>query len=144
MRKSFTLMEVMVSVVIIFVVIGSIQQIASKSGLLFPRFHKQIESIWISSLFLGDEKYGFEDDSLFLDELLEGFEVEDDFRQQLKKIKTDITYTELLRFNSSELEESSEDEIIEDNAQDISLEIGRTSYKYDIKTPSSYLHLKIE
>jgi hypothetical protein len=56
---------------------------------------KQIDTNTINSFFFSNQNYGFESESVTLDELLKEFKVEDDLRKRLKDTKVKLKYKEI-------------------------------------------------
>ncbi len=121
-KKAFTLMEVMVAVIIISVVIMALLEMQGNNSHMFTRFSSQIKITQYSSFLISNKDYGFEKDSVYLDDLLSEFRVEDDLRRELKEIKAEIVYEELDRIDMSESDEDDEGE----SNSSIIFEIGKT------------------
>lgn len=95
MRKGFTLIEVMVAVMIISVVILGLLQLFANNTHIFFQLDKKVEYNQYLSVFLANQKYGFEDKKTNMYELLSDFDVNDDLRRQLKEQKVEVMYQEL-------------------------------------------------
>jgi len=135
MRKAFTLIEVMVSVIIISVVIMALLQMRGNSSHIFLELGKRIEINQFASFIIGNNNYGFENKATTLDKLLDDFEVDSDLRRKLKRVKVKILYRERERIDMSE--DSDEDV----NSSTV-FEIGKTILKTE-KSSVSFLRLKL-
>lgn len=160
MRKGFTLIEVMVSVVIISVVIGALLQIFSNNTHFFSQFKSKIDLAWRSSLLLyQDEIGGFKEkkddeieEDIFLDELVKKFNIDDDLRRELKKIEADVTYKAVsiietdemeMDVNESDQELATQYEEAKEKSDGVVLEIGKTSFKIGDES-TTFLRLNLE
>jgi len=124
MRKAFTLLEVMVAVLIISIVIMALLQMRGHSAHIFISLTKKLETNRYLSFLVSNDAYGFEQDSITADNLVNGFDIDRDLRQNLKKIKVDLTYQEL---DSIDLAEHDDENL---NSAMI-FEIGKTILKTD-------------
>lgn len=148
-RAGFTLIEVMISVMIISVVIASLLQLFATNTRLFSTLEPKIDLSTGGSLLLGVENIGFEKQEIRLDELVKEFQVDDDLRRRLHDIKTKITYQELMTLDSADFMEEIEDMAEEDNrtvaetsTDAVQLEIGRTGLLLD-DIQVSFIRLRI-
>ena len=123
-RRAFTLIEVMVAVMIISVVIMALLEMQGNSSHIFSKFSSQIKVSQYSSFFISNKDYGYEDESVSLDDLLNEFRVEDDLRRELKEIKAKIVYEEL---DTIDMSESDEEEV----SVGMVFEIGKTILNID-------------
>jgi len=105
MSKGFTLIEVMISVVIISIVIAGLLEMRGNSTHLFMQFSKQSSMNQYASLLLSNEVYGFENKKMGLDRLVQDFNLDNDLRRELKNIKIELTYQELDKIDMRELED---------------------------------------
>ncbi len=122
-RKGFTLIEVIVAVMIISVVIAALLQLQSNNTHIFEKLKKDQEAQRYISL-IAESAYGYEDDEITLDRLVDRFDVDDTLRRELKNIKVKLIYQETDRIDLSALE----DENMTDGST-LNLEIGRTVIK---------------
>jgi len=141
LRNAFTLIEVMVSVVIISTVILALLTMGGNNTHLFSSFKEQSKINQYASFFISNPTYGLEDDSVVMDDLLSEFNVEDDLRRELKEIKVELLYKIVEQIDLSEYEDSDDEaqegEYDEENSEDESkdtnstliIEIGRTTLK---------------
>ncbi len=90
--RAFTLIEVMVSVMIISVVITALIQMFSNNTHLFSQLKKQATTNAYASLFLSNHDYGFESKNVHLDTVLSDFKVEGELRKTLKNTQVKILY----------------------------------------------------
>ena len=118
-KNAFTLIEVMVAVLIISVVIMALLEMQGNSAHMFSRFSSQLKINQYASFFISNEKYGFEKESVNLDDLLSDFKLEDDLRRDLKNIKVKLVYEKSEQLDMSE----SDDENV---SSGMIFEIGRT------------------
>lgn len=147
MRKGFTLLEVMISVMIISLVIGVLLQLYSNNTRLFSSMRGHSELCMRSSLLIGNSTYGYENKTVNLAELVRDFEINDDLRQKLKKYEAKITYTQVKEL-SQEIQkvDKATDSYLEENMQGLkerSMEIGRSSFEMD-EFQTAYLRLKLQ
>lgn len=125
-REGFTLIEVMVSVMIISVVVTAFLQLQSTNTVTFERLQKMQRTLQYISLLQGS-KYGYENDTLTLDRAVERFDLDDDLRRELKAIQADILYERLDRIDTAEFEDSfGENNQSEGGSSPLVIEIGRT------------------
>jgi prepilin-type N-terminal cleavage/methylation domain-containing protein len=151
----FTLIEVLVSVMIIAVVIGALIQLFATNTHTFSSVHQKILHTNKTTLLLGNAVYGLENKNVDLAELVKDFNLDDNLRRLLKKEKTEILYTEITSIDFDDAAESiAEAEaasgendgqaFIEEAAEATNtLEIGRTTLKIGDQT-SSFLRVKFQ
>ena len=101
-KKAFTLIEVMVSVMIISVVIMALLEMKSNSSHIFSLLKKQIDTTQYISLLIANKDYGYEDKSIRLDALIKEFDVDDNLRRKLKNMKAKVIYNEIETIDLSE------------------------------------------
>ncbi|MBU0720373.1 prepilin-type N-terminal cleavage/methylation domain-containing protein [bacterium] len=131
-RDAFTLIEVMISVVIISVVILALLEMQGNSTHIFSGLKKQLKMNQYTSFFISNAEYGFEKKSVDMDELVSDFKVEDELRRELKNIKVELVYQELNTIDLREFEQSDADLSEGDmSASDSNLifEVGKTVLK---------------
>lgn len=125
-RRAFTLIEVMVSVMIVSFVIAALLQIQGDTAHRLIKLKKTIKENQYNSFLISEGgRYGFESNSINLYQLVDNFDVESDLRRKLKAIKTKVSYKKLDVLDSNDFS----DENDENSGSDIVLEIGRTSLK---------------
>jgi len=112
-KKAFTLIEVMVSVMIISVVIMALLEMKSNSSHILSLLKKQIDTTQYISLLIANKDYGYEDKSIRLDALIKEFDVDDNLRRKLKNIKAKIIYNEIETIDLSEDENGSSSMLLE-------------------------------
>ena len=95
MRKGFTLIEVMISVLIISLVIVALLEMHGNSSHTLLNLKKQIYVNTFNSFFISNKNYVVESKSTTLDKLLSEFSISTDLRIALKKVKIDFKYQEL-------------------------------------------------
>ncbi len=152
-RKAFTLIEVMISVVIISTVIMALIQLYSNNSLIFSSLEKKSKTNQYLSFMLGNENYGIENDKTTLYELFSEFDLEDDLRRQLKEMKVEIVYQEVDTIDMSEFDGSQEEEaedIDESDEEDkessnanMVFEVGKTVLKID-NTSGAILRIRLQ
>jgi len=151
----FTLIEVLVSVMIISVVIGALIQLFATNTHTFSSVHQKILHTNKTTLLLGNSIYGLENKKIDLAELVKDFNLDNDLRRLLKKEKVEILYTEITSVDFDDAAESIADAeaasgengneaLIEDaGAATNTMEIGRTTLKIGDQT-SSFLRVKFQ
>ncbi|SFV54022.1 hypothetical protein MNB_SM-7-1001 [hydrothermal vent metagenome] len=123
-RGGFTLIEVMVAVMIISVVVIALLKLQSDNTTSFLHLQKMQKNLQYISLLQGTD-YGVVNDSLTLDRTVVRFDLDDDLRQELKKIKAKILYQRLDKIDTKEF-----DDLFEEKEQTpLVIEIGRTVLK---------------
>ena len=154
MRKGFTLIEVMVSVVIISVVVATLLKLFANNAHIFAISAKKTNISMLGTLLLGVPDLGYEKEDIYLDDIVGEFKVENELRQILKSKKVYLDYEELLLMDGADFEEeaqsivdenelSGSDEIsAEQSSGALSIEIGRTIFKLDDQT-SSFTRIKL-
>lgn len=134
-KNAFTLIEVIVAVMIISVVIMALIQMYANNTHIFSSLQQQAKTNQYSSFLIANDKYGFEDESINMDDLLAEFDLEDDVRRELKNIKAKIIYKELKRLDMRE-------EDIE-NSSDMIIEIGQSIIKTS-NSSAALLRLRVQ
>ena len=124
-REGFTLIEVMVSVMIISVVVTALLQLQSATTKNFTHLRKIQKSLQYASLLQGS-RYGYENDSLTLDRLLDAFDLDDDLRRELKNIRARVLYQRLETIDTSDLQGDEMETQEQQNEVSLVIEIGRT------------------
>lgn len=138
-RRAFTLIEVMVSVMIISVVIMALLQMNANNTHIFSATKKQLKTNQYISLLIGNKDYGFEDKSIYLDDLIRDFELEDDLRRELKSTNVAILYQELESIDLSDDKNNTQ----KSSNSGIVLEIGKSVLKAKDDS-SSIMRLRIK
>ncbi|MEA1891997.1 MAG: prepilin-type N-terminal cleavage/methylation domain-containing protein [Campylobacterota bacterium] len=140
-RDAFTLIEVMISVMIISVVIMALLQMHGNSNHIFLKISSQLKTDQYASFFIANKEYGFEKDRLSLDDLISDFKVEDELRRELKKVKVELIYEELELIDMSEDDESQDSDSQESSS--VIFEVGKTILKMN-DTTTSLIRLRIQ
>jgi len=117
-RKAFTLLEVMISVVIISVVILALYEIRGNSNLIFFKIDNSSKVSQYLSLLIDQENYGFERKTTSIKNLTTEF---------------DIKYIELESIDMKDYDEGSE----------MIFEIGTTNIKINDNS-ASFLRIKLQ
>ena len=134
--KGFTLVEVLVAVMIISVVIMALLEMQGNTTHIFSRLKNNTKTQQYTSFFISNDKYGFDKDSIYLDDLLKDFRMEDDLRRELKEIKVELTYKKLDDFSDMTDKE-------DNSTTGSALEIGETTFKInDVSTSLLRLHIR--
>ncbi|MFT5659649.1 MAG: prepilin-type N-terminal cleavage/methylation domain-containing protein [Sulfurimonas sp.] len=128
-KDGFTLIEVMIAVMIISVVIMALIQMYANNTHIFISLKSKIKTNQYSSFLMGNEKYGFENKSTTLYDLLSDFDMRDELRRKLKNTKIKVIYSELDVIDLSESTDATDEEITE--TPEMSLEIGTSTLKTD-------------
>lgn len=92
-KTAFTLIEVMVAVMIISVVLMALIQMYANNTHLFISLKQQTKTNQYISFLIANDKYGHENKSTSMDELVSEFNLKDNLRRELKKIKIKIIST---------------------------------------------------
>lgn len=137
-KSAFTLIEVMVAVMIISVVIMALIEMYANNTHIFSLLKKETKTDQYSSFLISNDEYGFENNTLYLDDLLSDFELEHDLKRELKEIKVEVVYQELQRIDLSEQDE--DDEAV---VSTMVLEIGKSIVKTD-DFSSSLFRLRVQ
>ena len=101
-RNGFTLIEVMVSVVIISTVILALLELIANNAHIFRLVDKKSQSNQYISLMVANPKYGFENKRTTLYNIAREFNVNFDLRHKLKAQKVKVKYQELKSIDTSE------------------------------------------
>ena len=128
-RSGFTLIEVMVSVMIISVVVLALLELQANNTYSFSHLRKVGNSLQYMSLLVGSSNYGFENENLTLDRLVDRFDIDDDLRRELKGIDVKVIYNTVEQIGLSEFEsKENEENATQNDTSSISFEIGRTTF----------------
>jgi prepilin-type N-terminal cleavage/methylation domain-containing protein len=136
-RVAFTLIEVMVAVMIVSVVIAALLQMRGNTSHKFSKIKELIQTNQYSTFLLSQgDKYGFEDSRINMNLLVEDFDLESDLRRKLKAMKIEVKYEELETIDTSEFEEPSDEDVVNDEEQQkdttgIVFEVGKTKIVSD-------------
>jgi len=134
-KKGFTLIEVMVAVMIVSVVIASLLQLNANNTNFFSMLKMQKDNDQYLTFFIDNKKYGFEnEDKIPLYRVIEefNFNLDDDFRRELKAKEIDIKYQTISTIDLSEFDQTSGFSNEEDQARrkkinnSLVFEIGKT------------------
>ena len=93
-RRAFTLIEVLVAVMIVFIVIAAMLELAGESSLLFKNLYKKSKALEHLSM-LRQSRYAKESGNVNLALLLTRFMLDDTTRRVLKQDSVKITYKEV-------------------------------------------------
>jgi len=139
-KPAFTLIEVMIAVVIISTVIMALIQMYANNIHIFSTLKSKTNLTQYGTLLVANPEVGFEKKEFSLYDLVDGFQVEDDLRRELKNQKVKIIYSELEKidlaeFSDEEDEDKSNEEISdepnkEQSQSNMILEIGKTTLKF--------------
>jgi len=153
-RSGFTLIEVLVSVMIISVVIAALLQLFSTNSHSFSSVHEKILQTNKTSLLLGNKIYGYEKKRIDLAELVKDFNIDDTLRRKLKQEKVEIIYTELMNidFDAAAASIAEEEQTAQQNDEAVinetseatnALEVGKTTMRIGDQS-SGFLRVKIQ
>jgi prepilin-type N-terminal cleavage/methylation domain-containing protein len=141
-RSGFTLIEVMVSVVIISTVILALLELISNSSHIFSILNKKSQSNQYISLLIANKDYGHEDKKATMYDLVREFDIESELRRELKSQKIKILYQELETIDMSESQEVESDEAAASSSGMV-FEIGRTIIQMP-ESSASLLRIKLQ
>jgi len=145
-RNGFTLIEVMVSVVIISTVIMALIELFANNTHIFASLSKKNQTSQSLSFLMSNKDYGFKDEKISLNDLVQDFNLETDLRRKLKDSKVEIIYQEVDTIDMSEFdgsdEEENENEEKESNSNMV-FEIGKTVLKSK-DSSSSMLRIQVQ
>lgn len=127
-RDGFTLIEVMVSVMIISVVIMALIKMYANNTHIYTTLKLQTDTNQYSSFLISNDDYGFENSEVRLNDLLGEFDLNDDLRRKLKMIKVKLIYQELQQIEDDE------------ETSSVILTIGKTTIKTQ-NSSTSFLRL---
>jgi prepilin-type N-terminal cleavage/methylation domain-containing protein len=135
-HSGFSLIEVMVSVIIISTVIAALLQLFANNTHTLGSIEQRVDDATRSTLLLGIGDLGFEKKSTTLDTLVEAFEIDDDLRRRLKSERIELRYRADMQLGDNFMQASEptdeNGELIETAAEDaFVLEIGSTSLTID-------------
>jgi prepilin-type N-terminal cleavage/methylation domain-containing protein len=102
LKDGFTLIEVMISVLIISLVIMAIFTMKSNNTFLVQRSQTQKSIQGYQTLLLSNTENGFTKENISLDKLIEKFHVTDDLRRELKSQKVSLFYDNLTAIDTNE------------------------------------------
>ena len=128
MSKGFTLIEVMISVLIISIVIMALLQIRGNNFNVFLNLEKQLHMNQINSFIISNKLYGFESKSTTLDKFLDDFKIENNLRKKLKNTKVKVTYQKLDSINID---------------SGVTIEVGKTTLKIQ-NSSSNLVRLRVK
>lgn len=144
-KHGFTLIEVLISVMIISVVIMALLEMFANNTHIYSSYVKKTKTNQYTSFFISNPEYGFEKDSVYMDELVKDFKIEDDLRRTLKEIKVELDYQIVDTIDISDFEPEEDTQDTQENSeymdQDIeqqvssamAFEIGRSVLKMNDK-----------
>jgi prepilin-type N-terminal cleavage/methylation domain-containing protein len=127
-KNGFTLIEVMISVVIISTVIMALIKMFANNTHIFSILKTKTQINQYASFFISNPKVGLENTTaLTLYDLVSDFSLEDDLRKRLKEKKIKIVYQEVETIDMSDFDESKEQNSEEKNVNsNMIFEIGKT------------------
>lgn len=133
-KNAFTLIEVMVSVMIVSVVIAALLKMQGNTSHKFITLKKMMQTDQYSSFLLSQsDKYGFEESDIDLYRLVDDFDLESDLRRRLKATKLKVNYKELDTIDTAKFDESAkpreEGEEVQKDTTGIVFEIGKSILK---------------
>lgn len=138
-KNGFTLIEVMVSVIIISTVIMALLVMRGNSSHMFMNFSNKLELNQYLSFLTSNTKPNGDTNTTTIENILSDFNINNNLRKKLKDIKVKIIYQEL---NQIDLSKNS-DKNSENNNSDTIFEINKMILKTD-KTSTSLLRLNTQ
>jgi prepilin-type N-terminal cleavage/methylation domain-containing protein len=150
-HSAFTLIEVMVSVMIISSVIMALLKMYADNTHIFSMLKQKTELNQYATFFIANKDYGLEKDEVKLYDLVENFKLEDELRRELKDKKVTILYQKLESIDLSQFEDQpsqeSDDSMIEYDEKEVNsnivFEVGKTIVKVD-NSSVGYLRLHLQ
>ena len=146
-HSAFTLIEVMISVVIISTVIMALLEMYANNTHIFSKINQRTQINQYSTLFIANDDFGLEKKKTNLYELVKDFDLEDDLRRELKNTKVQIIYQELDKIDMGQFDEKENEDMISDEEKEVNsdmmFEIGKTILKTD-KSSVGYLRLRVQ
>jgi len=133
MKSAFTLLEVMISVVIISVVILALFEMRGNSNLIFLQVDNNSKANQYLSFFIQQKDFGFENKQTNVKNLTTEFDLNFELRKEFSNTKIDIKYTELETIDMKEYDEGSE----------MIFEIGSTNIKIN-DTSASIMRVRLQ
>ena len=133
-------MEVMVAVVIISVVIAALLEMSGNSHKIFSKVKEDSKVVQLASFLIGSTKYGFTNETLTLDKLADGFDLDFDARKSLKQEKVKLIYTKLQQIDMSEYDDNTSQE---QSSSSMVFEIGKTTLRFHSES-TSLLRLRLQ
>jgi prepilin-type N-terminal cleavage/methylation domain-containing protein len=130
-RAAFTLVEVMVSVMIISVVIMALIEMHGNSTHLFTNIKERLHVSFLPSLLIANPDYGYENKTLSADILTKDFILDDDLRRKLKALNITLSYEQL---DSMQAPISDKNSTVD--SQNSLFYIGKTTLKVENSTVS--------
>ncbi|MCF6330909.1 MAG: prepilin-type N-terminal cleavage/methylation domain-containing protein [Sulfurimonas sp.] len=132
-RSAFTLLEVMISVVIISVVILALFEMRGNSNLVFFQIKDKTKANQYLSFFIGQNDFELENKKISMKNLTTDFELDSELRREFSNTKIDIKYIELQSIDMKKYDEGSE----------MIFEIGSTNIKVK-NTSASFMRIKLQ
>ncbi len=124
-KDGFTLIEVMISVMIISLVVAALLKMYANNTHIFTMVKKQTDANQYASFLISNRDYGFENKKAHLNDLLGDFDLDYKLRRKLKSIKVTLVYDELHKIDDGE----------DENANTI-LRIGKSTIKTKLSSVS--------
>ena len=122
-RGAFTLIEVMVSVMIISVVIAALLQMRGNTSNKLIQLNKMnLSNQYTSFLISVDDKYTKEDSHMDMKRLVEEFDLDTDLRKKLSSIPLELSYKKIKTIDMSKSDNEGNSE-----QSQIVFEIGQTT-----------------
>ncbi len=132
-RSAFTLLEVMISVMIISVVILALFEMRGNSSLAFLQVDNNSKANQYLSFFIQQKNFGFENKQTNMKNLTTEFDIDLDLRREFLDTKLDIKYIKLETIDMKDYDEGSE----------MIFEIGSTNIKIN-NTSASIMRVRLQ
>lgn len=107
-RAGFTLIEVMISVMIISLVITALTKMYANNSFIYIHLKQQVIVNEYSSFLVSKNKLDLSSENLSLYDLVDEFSLEHTLKRKLKEIKIDLLYTDIDSPFPSETEKESQ------------------------------------
>jgi prepilin-type N-terminal cleavage/methylation domain-containing protein len=143
-RGGFTLIEIMVSVVIISTVVLALLELISNNAHIFSIVDKKSKSNQYISLIISNPDYGREDKKVTINDLVKEFNLEYDLRRKLKDSRVEVLYQKIQTIDTSEANEDGSDEnTTDEQSGGMVFEIGKSVIKFS-DSATSLFRIKIQ
>ena len=113
LKNAFTLIEVMVSVMIISVVIMALLEMKSNNSFMFASLKKQSDSVQYITLLIENKDYKTQNKKIKLDALIKEFNIDDKLRKKLKNIQANIVYKKIDTIDLSQAKDTGSSMVLE-------------------------------
>ena len=105
-RSAFTLIEVMISVIVITSVVMALYVMQGNAAYAFTSYKERAELNQYLSFLIASDKYGHQRDRSHVERLVEDFALEDSIKRELRTINIELDYKLIETIDASEIDES--------------------------------------